>query len=626
MKPASMDATKFGYMNKLDCKPVGQVQRSHSGFLVIQFEHKYGYVADDQNIRTESCSGDYPTNDLANVTGTPLQYVGIGYNLLTGNPELSPDTGMLLDRRILELTGSRSNVREASYYTTSSCNRSEATFLVHGGKSLQNERLTRVHFSDKKKETGRVYTCLPFISESHPSSVQSNALVGNIDFNSRARLLSDGSQVYIDRTTTCKLGSVGYQGYGLTTEGNYTVSRNFATDVCRLPIVFDPKNGAKYMDFLDNWGTSVIMSADVGTKTLERYSQSLTSLTKEILATDPSLVTHSGPFMGYTSSVTVDENRYLSSSIARQHHTSSRTDGTLSSPVVTRIDVISIADVISKAYFGPILAELTAEGICADTIYGTMLTTIADNVHRALEQYPMVKESTGQNPLPSIVDHPLQIPVTWPLGNYGLMETSAGCPGARVLWSIGWRHYDTEDSGPSNRFSFSISNYLSGSFADNNIRTDFCIKTISSTTTYDGLWPRGSYCLLKYRNCPNGFSEGSIYWDDEDSSNANDKGGTLPDGSYNSNTKIYYCCRHDGQSNAAMILPTDRPFVLMRYGGRCQAVYGMIVSDLFIRWDDDDGSNADSASGMHPDDTENGENHELHFCYYQLSAHGGIIG
>jgi len=40
-----------------------------------------------------------------------------------------------------------------------------------------------------------------------------------------------------------------------------------------------------------------------------------------------------------------------------------------------------------------------------------------------------------------------------------------------------------------------------------------------------------------------GFNEGFLFWDDEDSGNANERGGTLPDGDYTSNTKVYYCCR-----------------------------------------------------------------------------------
>ena len=40
-----------------------------------------------------------------------------------------------------------------------------------------------------------------------------------------------------------------------------------------------------------------------------------------------------------------------------------------------------------------------------------------------------------------------------------------------------------------------------------------------------------------------GFQSGYIYWDDQDISNHNEAKGSLPDGEYNKNTKIYYCCR-----------------------------------------------------------------------------------
>lgn len=41
-----------------------------------------------------------------------------------------------------------------------------------------------------------------------------------------------------------------------------------------------------------------------------------------------------------------------------------------------------------------------------------------------------------------------------------------------------------------------------------------------------------------------GFSSGSIYWDDEDTYNMNGKGGYLPSGSFDSDTRINYCCRY----------------------------------------------------------------------------------
>jgi CUB/sushi domain-containing protein len=40
-----------------------------------------------------------------------------------------------------------------------------------------------------------------------------------------------------------------------------------------------------------------------------------------------------------------------------------------------------------------------------------------------------------------------------------------------------------------------------------------------------------------------GFSSGYVYWDDEDLNNDNSRGGALPDGTYDKNTRIYYCCR-----------------------------------------------------------------------------------
>jgi len=36
---------------------------------------------------------------------------------------------------------------------------------------------------------------------------------------------------------------------------------------------------------------------------------------------------------------------------------------------------------------------------------------------------------------------------------------------------------------------------------------------------------------------------GFLYWDDEDVGNANDFGGVMPDGEYDKDTRMYYCCR-----------------------------------------------------------------------------------
>ena len=178
----------------------------------------------------------------------------------------------------------------------------------------------------------------------------------------------------------------------------------------------------------------------------------------------------------------------------------------------------------------------------------------------------------------------------------------------------GHREHDTEDSNSDNRWSNPL--HLAGWFHKNNLQHEFCMKiTSQANRSYRrATWPKGHYCIYKKSSCPSGFSLGSIYWDDEDNRNANSRGGTLPDGNYGRNTRIYYCCRTDGSYNDPIALPTSHPFFLLRKGGKCQKVLGMNVRDEWVHWDDEDNRNIDSNSGMHPDNTY--PNHLIHFCYY----------
>jgi len=48
--------------------------------------------------------------------------------------------------------------------------------------------------------------------------------------------------------------------------------------------------------------------------------------------------------------------------------------------------------------------------------------------------------------------------------------------------------------------------------------------------------------------------------------------GTLPDGVYNRNTRIYFCCRNDGSADLPVLLPTAAPFYLLKFGDQCQKV------------------------------------------------------
>nr|XP_011455971.2 uncharacterized protein LOC105348311 [Crassostrea gigas] len=195
----------------------------------------------------------------------------------------------------------------------------------------------------------------------------------------------------------------------------------------------------------------------------------------------------------------------------------------------------------------------------------------------------------------------------WPSGTYSMVAPRTGCPSG---FKVGWRYQDNEDAGTQNRIT--TDHHFQGFFF-NDMISYYCSKTSSSGS---GSWPRGNYCIMRYgSHCPSGFSSGSVYWDDEDTYNMNGKGGYLPSGSFDSDTRINYCCRSDGSSKSYISLPHTDPFYLMRYTSSCQRVSGMSVREEVIEMDDEDTLNSDSVSGSHPMESGSG-NHRLYYCYY----------
>ena len=125
--------------------------------------------------------------------------------------------------------------------------------------------------------------------------------------------------------------------------------------------------------------------------------------------------------------------------------------------------------------------------------------------------------------------------------------------------------------------------------------------------------------ILKFRELRHtGLDEGNIKWDDENEGNKNSYSGSLPTGTYDSNTKIFYCCRRDGWATNAINLPTDSPFVLFKYdNSQCQRVNGANVRSEFFRWDNEDTKPfVSSYESQHPFLEFKGNNLVIHYCYY----------
>merc|ERR1711962_254194 len=181
------------------------------------------------------------------------------------------------------------------------------------------------------------------------------------------------------------------------------------------------------------------------------------------------------------------------------------------------------------------------------------------------------------NPTPQFVDG-------WPEGMYGLPrtynESYEGCPGGG--WYTGSRYQD--DYGHGNKYSSPY--HLFGQH-DNGVEQGYCLKGNPEGES----WPQGDYCVYKYagEDCPSGFTNGSITWDDVDFYIHDANHGMLPDGIFGdensddgSDTTYIYCCRNDGSPDHEITLPTTRPFYLFRHSNSCQKVSGMTSSEEWI--------------------------------------------
>ena len=113
-----------------------------------------------------------------------------------------------------------------------------------------------------------------------------------------------------------------------------------------------------------------------------------------------------------------------------------------------------------------------------------------------------------------------------------------------------------------------------------------------------------------------GFNEGYIWWDDEFRSNRNGVSGALPDGTYDHDTLIQYCCRTDGYATNEIILPADKPFVLFKANShQCQKVRGMIASEEYFYWDCENWFTRNKSGGSRPHAIID-KNILMHYCYY----------
>lgn len=207
----------------------------------------------------------------------------------------------------------------------------------------------------------------------------------------------------------------------------------------------------------------------------------------------------------------------------------------------------------------------------------------------------------------------------WPSGQYGLPMPKSKCPGANGFsWMRGNIYQDLEDGG--NRTTISPQSHLHA-FVSNDVMQFFCMKTDTTTDNNRKPWPKGQYCIYqKGLSCPTGLLSGSVLWDDENGpvgrKNGNSQSGTIPEGVYNMDTKIFFCCSTSGDYTNPIELPTGKPFYLVAYRPHCQEVLNAVHTMEYIVYDTEDTNNDNKQVFPYPFGAEF-LNPRISYCYYQ---------
>ena len=83
--------------------------------------------------------------------------------------------------------------------------------------------------------------------------------------------------------------------------------------------------------------------------------------------------------------------------------------------------------------------------------------------------------------------------------------------------------------------------------------------------------------------CPfKGFKDGMISM--VDSQPPSGLSGVLPDGTFDTNLVLQFCCRNDGFTRNPLLLPNKEPFILYKNHNTCQKVEGGVwKNNCFIR-------------------------------------------
>nr|AAC28440.1 apextrin [Heliocidaris erythrogramma] len=416
----------------------------------------------------------------------PMKYIGIGYNIIDGNPEGDNrvaggvDPGLLVSRRIFELTydnGKTTNDNEyrvpdeVEFQQRSSSFTSKETDTFYGTKSYAKKLSHQVQ-ADASVEA--VFASVKFSASHRYESISNDASTKGYVYSSEQTIQNFGHMRYLT---------------SLAEHDGFEIAREFRIDVCDLPTTYATNT---YMEFLSKWGTSVVTEADVGVRTGINSREDRSSFVKDASTDMSNSVSVEGNYKIFSASLSVDMDRFSQSASSEKKMGTEYTRYTIGSEEFNEpitISLIGLEEALNDEYWSR-QSEYESSGECPSN---WARSTIATNILTGLKEY-----ANYRGVVPSS-DPDVTVPLTWPDGKYALPEAVTlgdnTCPNTDYMtWSFGLFYQFTDDGGVN---TCSENNHLTNYCERTHMRTYYCVKTTPKATDSSWSWMPGVYCIFK---------------------------------------------------------------------------------------------------------------------------------
>ncbi|XP_030843790.1 uncharacterized protein LOC756464 isoform X3 [Strongylocentrotus purpuratus] len=442
-------------------------------------------------------------------------FVGVGYNMIDGNPEGGDlqtggvDPGILISRRIFKFTYDQGQTTsdltsripdEISFVRRDSAFSESSLSTFHGTKSYASKLAAQVE-----------------VTGGYEGVMAEVQFAASARYQQVADKTSGEGSVFLSNETITNLGQARYRTE-LALTGKHLLSPGFVAAACRLPQTYTE---ADYMEFMEDWGTHVIEEANLGIREGENLEEKRSSFVNYAAQNVEGSISASGAYAGFSASLSVDMESFNSAMDSETKFGSSSSKyriGTneLNEPISLKL--IAMPEIFVNDYWTG-LDDYISEGHCTASFD---LESVKQNMDQALSNY----------------------------GEWREIDRSTSFTSSSIDWGY-----------PDNDATFGMTEGVQPSGTDTAI--NFCCRNDNVVSQKIHLPVDSNFMLLsRFGKCQmvHGMSvkKESIYWPTDGKSIVS--GDNPSDGLYNQGVRLIYCYYYHSDSDIqfSRVAQTDR--------------------------------------------------------------------